>query len=133
MRPVEDEGLLDVVSIGDGEDPAPELVVLGDREGGVVGEPVPVEGLAVEEHRRVEERASRRAPGSGSRPGHPGRGGRGRARPRGRELDHSGADDGERGRRAQTGDLELEPSWERDVVGVHASDDRRPATARSRG
>ena len=86
MPPVEDERIAEVVAVRDREEARPEVVVLALGEGRVVPEPVRVEHLTVDHHRRVEERRReerRPAHGAGTRTASDGRDPRDR-RPRSR-------------------------------------------------
>src|SRR5206468_10488857 len=56
VPPVEDERLRQVRALRDGEHARPELVVLALEVGRVVAEALLVEQVAVEQHRRMEER-----------------------------------------------------------------------------
>ncbi len=117
MHPVQDERVEQVRAAGVLEQPRPQVVVLALLEARVVAERVPVEQLAVDEHRRVVEgRAEEGAPahlagldGHRLRPPHPALL---------VELEHGRADDADRRRRAQAGELALEPPRKRHVVRV---------------
>ncbi len=121
MHPVQDERVEQVRAAGVVEEPRPQVVVLALLEARVVAERVPVEQLAVDQHRRVVEgRAEEGAPthlaglhGHRVRPAHPARF---------VELQDGGADDADRRRRAQAGELALEPPRKRHVVRVEPRD-----------
>ena len=121
VHAIEDEGLGEIGAIACREDTRPQVVVLALEERRVVAKPVPVQVLAIHQHRGVEERrAEEEMPAN--------RSGRGRHR-----MDlpgsavvadsaHGGSEnDGPRSR-ADTRQLALEPPWKRDVVGIQARD-----------
>ncbi len=121
MAPVEHERLRDVVPFRDLEDARPELVVLALEVRRVVAEAVPVEQLAVEHHRRVEERRrEERVPANSAvAERHQVRA----SRPVGVvELEHGCSEDAQARARRHRAELLVEPRRERDVVRVEPRD-----------
>jgi len=120
---VEDERLGQVVAVCDLEQARPQVVVLALAERGVVAQPVRLEGSAIEQHGRMEERrGEERRPAHGARahrhPVH-------RPEPPPRvQVDHPRSDDGDRRAPPDPVDETLEPAGQRDIVGVHPRDVR---------
>ena len=56
MDALVDQNVLEVVAVGEFEDPGPQVVVLALEERRVVAKPVALEHLAVDENGRMEER-----------------------------------------------------------------------------
>ena len=121
VPPVEDERIAEVVAVRDREEARPEVVVLALGEGRVVPEPVRVEHLTVDHHRRVEERRrEERRPAHGAGPGrHPMDATHPTVVP---EVDRAGPDDGRCRGGAHACREPLEPRRTRDVVRVEARD-----------
>lgn len=121
MYPLEDEWFRQVVSVGEREQPRPQVVVLALEERRVVSETVIIEQLAVDDHGRMEERrAEERMPTEWNRTlGHdmslP-------SAPLLVEVGHGCAEDRDPRSALDPVYLPLEPLGESDVVGVEPRD-----------
>ncbi len=121
MHALQDEHGGEVVAVGEGEQPRPKVVILALEEGRVVPQVVCRQRLAVNEHRRMEERrAEQRVPAQGQRTLRQQM--RSSPVPALVEVGDSRAHDGRMRVGAKPLDLTLEPLGQRDVVRVEAGD-----------
>ena len=123
VLPIQNERIGDVVSVGDGEQPRPQVVVLAFAERRVVAQPVGVEHGTIDDDRGMEERRREER-----RPSHGRRSGRhAMDRPEafvGVEVDHRRPHDRRRRLRSDPLDDPAEPVGPCHVVGVHPCEQR---------
>ena len=121
VHALEQQRLAEIPPFGDTQQPRPEVVVLAFGELRVVAKAAAIERPAVDDHRRVEERArEQQLPADVRVPG------RHVMEPRGAaarvQLERARAQKREIGRRPQNGELPLEPRRHGDVIGVEPRD-----------